>query len=226
MIASGTEPRRRLAGPGHFGNLLAIRIRRLALPAAVAFAAILPAATEAVAESWTLRSGEVRVQCRLTVGGSFEVVTSMISGSLRQEAPGAPGYSGALRVALATLDSGIELRDAHLRETYLEVDRGEGFREAVLTDLRLEDPLPVGAGDHATGFTGKLSLHGAERTVEGAAEIRRRGGEVRVEARFPLRLDDFEIAPPRYLGVGVRDSIRILVTFEAEVQDLIGESRR
>ena len=235
VIATGTESRGGPAAGGRsrtrirlagIGNLPAPRTRRFAVPAGIALAAMLPAATGAAAESWTVRSGEVRVQCRLTVGGSFEVVTSTISGSLRQEAPEAPGYSGALRVALDTLDSGIGLRNRHLRETYLEVDRGERFREAVLTELRLAEALPVGARDHETGFSGTLTLHGVERTIEGAAEIRRGGGEVRVEARFPLSLEDFEIAPPRYLGVGVRDSIRVVVTFEAAVGDLAGETRR
>ncbi len=175
------------------------------------------AAAAAAGESWTVASGEVRVRCRLTVGGSFDAVTPEISGSLLLDDAGGPGVSGQLRVRLDALDTGMELRNAHLRETYLEVDRGEEFREAVLTAVELGEPFPPGARDHETGFAGLLSLHGMERWVEGEARLVRRDGRVRVEAGFPLSLAEFAIPPPRYLGVGVRDEIRITVTFDAAI---------
>ncbi len=175
------------------------------------------AAAAAAGESWTVASGEVRVRCRLTVGGSFDAVTPEISGSLLLDDAGGPRVSGQLRVRLDSLDTGMELRNAHLRETYLEVDRGEEFREAVLTAVELGEPFPPGARDHETGFAGLLSLHGMERWVEGEARLVRRDGRVRVEAGFPLSLGEFAIPPPRYLGVGVRDEIRITVTFDAAI---------
>lgn len=184
---------------------------------AIAAAALLLAAAAVGAESWNLTSGEVRVRCRLTVGGSFDAVTSRISGALRLEDGGAPGLPGQVRVRLDSLDTGMGLRNRHLRETYLEVDRGEEFREAVLIEVELADPLPSGAGDHETGFAGLLSLHGMERPVKGEARIMRRDGRVRVEAEFPLSLAEFAIPPPRYLGVGVRDEIRITVSFDAAI---------
>ncbi len=185
--------------------------------AALALASLALAAAAAAGESWTLTSGEVRVRCRLTVGGSFEAVTSRISGALRLENAGAPGVPGQVRVSLDSLDTGIELRNRHLRETYLEVGRGEQFREAVLTAVELAEPFPPGARDHETGFTGLLSLHGRERRVEGEARLQRRGGRVRVEAEFRLSLAEFAIPPPRYLGVGVRDEVWITVIFDAAI---------
>ena len=184
---------------------------------AAAAAALLIAAPAVGAESWNLTSGEVRVRCRLTVGGTFDAVTSRISGALRLEEGGAAGLPGAVRVRLDSLDTGIGLRNRHLRETYLEVDRGEEFREAVLTGVELAGPFPSGARDHETAFAGLLSLRGIERRVEGAARLVRGAGRVRVEAEFPLSLAEYGIPPPRYLGVGVRDEVRITVTFRAAV---------
>ena len=190
--------------------------------AAAAAAALLIAAPAAGAESWNLTSGEVRVRCRLTVGGSFDAVTSRISGALRLEEGGAAALPGQVRVRLDSLDTGIGLRNRHLRERYLEVDRGEGFREAVLIGVELADPFPSGARDHETAFAGLLSLHGMERRVEGAARLVRGAGRVRVEAEFPLSLAEYGIPPPRYLGVGVRDEVRITVTFDAAVEPAPG----
>ena len=182
--------------------------------AALALASLALAVT-AAGESWRLTSGEVRVRCRLTVGGSFDAVTSQISGSLVLDDAGGPGVSGQLRVRLDALDTGMELRNAHLRETYLEVARGDEFREAVLTAVELAEPFPPGVRGHETGFAGLLSLHGMERRIEGGARLVRRDGRVRVEAEFPLSLAEFAIPPPRYLGVGVRDEVRITVAFDA-----------
>lgn len=191
--------------------------RRFAAIAAVALASFAIEAAAARPESWSLTSGEVRVRCRLTVGGSFDAITSEISGALRLEGAAVREVSGRVRVRLDALDTGIGLRNTHLRETYLEVDRGEEFREAVLTGVELAEPFPPGARAHETGFAGLLSLHGVERRVEGDARLVRRAGSVRVEAEFPLSLAAFDIPPPRYLGVGVRDEIGIRVRFDATI---------
>ena len=162
-----------------------------------------------------MASGDVRVRCRLTVGGSFDAVTSAISGTLWSDAADAASYAGALRVDLATLDSGIGLRNSHLRDNYLEVERGPEFRQAVLSGIRLDEPLPADANRHETAFAATLSLHGVQRSVDGDAELRRRNGRIEVEATFPVSLEAFDIPPPRYLGVGVRDEVEITVAFDA-----------
>ena len=188
--------------------------------AALAVAALVFAVTAGAEEPWTVTSGEVRVRCRLTVGGSFDAVTSQISGAIQLDDADGPRAPGQLRVRLDSLDTGIELRNRHLRETYLEVGRGEPFREAVLTAVELAEPVPPGVRDHESAFRGLLSLHGMERRVEGEARLLRRGGWVRVEAEFALSLAEFAIPPPRYLGVGVRDEVRITVTFDAGIPSI------
>ena len=189
--------------------------------AAIALAALTltGARAAAAAESWDVSSGDIEVRCRLTVGGSFNAVTTALSGTLRRTAPSGTDYSGELRVDLTTLDSGIELRNSHLRDNYLEVERGPEFREAVLSDIVLADPLPDGAGRHDTAFSGTLSLHGVQRPIEGDVELRRRDGRMRGSATFSLSLEAFGIPPPRYLGVGVRDTVEVAVAFDATPAD-------
>jgi polyisoprenoid-binding protein YceI len=177
------------------------------------------------AESWNVAGGEVRVRCRMTVGGSFDAVTSDVSGTLQRGPSDLGSYTGALRVALATLDTGIGLRNEHLRSTYLELDRGPEFHHAVLSGIVLDEPPPAGNGGHETGFSGTLTLHGVQRAVEGEAELRRRGGRMQVEAQFSLSLDAFDIPPPRYLGIGVRDTIEVTVRFEATDGEISSDGR-
>lgn len=171
------------------------------------------------AESWSVAAGNVEVRCRMTVGGSFNIVTTALSGALQLSDPAGADYAGELRVDLTTLDSGLDLRNSHLRDTYLEVERGPEFQSTVLSDLVLDDPLPAGAGRHETRFSATLALHGVQRPVEGEADLRRRDGQVAVEATFAISLEAFDIPPPRYLGVGVRDTVEVTVTFDAARAD-------
>jgi polyisoprenoid-binding protein YceI len=172
---------------------------------------------------WRVEAPSVRVICPLTIGGSFEARTSALAGTLALGAPRAP-LVGDLSVDLRTLDTGIALRDTHLRDSYLEVDKGEGFDRALLSNVVVPEDLASFAG--RTTFSGNLRLHGATRSVEGEAELARHGPSLRVSASFPVVLADFGIAPPRYLGVGVRDRVQVRVTFLAVSSSLSGAPAR
>jgi polyisoprenoid-binding protein YceI len=173
--------------------------------------------------AWTISTGAVTVSCPLTVGGSFEAKTTALSGRLSADTTKPGRFAGELAVDLATLDSGISLRNTHMRENYLEVGKGEGYQRAVLKDIVLAGD-PFGSG--ATTFTATLSLHGIERPVRGSARVARADGGARVEAAFPVVLPDHGIAKPRYLGVGVRDEVQVKVKFQASAGETAAGSSR
>jgi polyisoprenoid-binding protein YceI len=193
-----------------------ITVRRIRRRAAAAFAALALLSLgvdgrAAEAPSYRVLRGEVRVVCPLTVGGVFETKTTSIAGTVGV-AEGTPAaLSGELAVDLSTLDTGIELRNTHLRETYLEVLRGAEFTSAVLSGVCL-DKAGTSAFRGQTPFAGTLLLHGTRRPVAGQAEIRSEGKDVRVLASFPLRIDDYGIASPRYLGVGVKNEVQVKIS--------------
>jgi polyisoprenoid-binding protein YceI len=181
---------------------------------ALALAAAGIAAPAAQAPAWRVGTGEVVVRCPLTVGGSFEAKTSALSGHVAAD-PAQPGrLAGELSVDLTTLDSGIGLRNTHMREKYLETGRGDGFNRAVLDDIRLGVP-DVAAFAGTTSFSGTLLVHGTRKPVRGDARLARSGSDVRVEATFPVTLPEFGVPKPRYLGVGVKDQVQVRVTFTA-----------
>jgi hypothetical protein len=161
---------------------------------------------------WPIMRGDVRVTCPLTVGGTFEATTDSLKGTLSVSSFGPAALAGSLIVDLKTLDTGIPLRNEHLRDRYLEVGRGKGYEEAELTDIRLTE-VTSASYQGRSPFTGMLSLHGTKKEVSGVAVIRRDKSQVRVEAAFPIVLDDFTIARPRYLGVGVKDRVQVNVEF-------------
>jgi polyisoprenoid-binding protein YceI len=178
--------------------------------------ALLASTLLAQAPAWQVARGQVAVRCPLTVGGSFDARTDAISGRLAADPARPSAFAGEVSVDLQTLDTGIGLRNTHLRENYLEVGRGNGYDRAVLSEIVLASG-DASTFDGRTRFAGVLTLHGTRKPVNGEARIRRERGGAEVEAEFPVSLPAHGIAEPRYLGVGVRDEVQVKVTFTAAV---------
>jgi len=162
------------------------------------------------ADGYKVNSAEVVVVCPLTVGGSFEAKTKSVSGEVAASATEPGHLSGAVRVDLQTLETGIAVRDRHMRETYLEVEKGPEFAVATVDEIRVEKL------DGKSKFSGTLLLHGQRQAVTGTAELQQRDGRIRVQAQFPIKVSAFQIPKPTYLGVGVRDEIQIKVVMTVE----------
>jgi polyisoprenoid-binding protein YceI len=162
-------------------------------------------------EPYSVAGGKITVVCSLTVGGNFEATTKSLSGELSvpPAAGDAVAIQGTFQVDFQTLETGIGLRDRHMRRAYLEVDKGQEFSMGTLSNLRIEKL------EGKTTFKGTLRLHGQYKDVSGTAELQRRDRSIRVQARFPLRLSEFQIPTPAYLGVGVRDEVQVNVTLTA-----------
>ena len=168
------------------------------------------AATRAHAsDAYRISGGEVTVMCPLTVGGSFEAKTKSVSGDVTPDGDQSGAVRGTLHVDLQTLETGIGIRDRHMKNNYLEVEKGAGFSTATIDDIRVEKL------DGKSTFTGVLTLHGQKKKISGAADLQQRDGRIKVQAQFALKVSDFEIPAPTYLGVGVRDEIQIKVSLMA-----------
>jgi polyisoprenoid-binding protein YceI len=173
---------------------------------------------------WRVVRGEVRVLCPMTIGGSFEAKTKSLTGTVTLAASHPVLLAGDLTVDLEDLDTGIDLRNEHLRNTYLEVSKDAAYERAVLSEVKLGDVEPE-AFQGRTAFSGVFTLHGVKKTVTGQADIRREGASVRVEASFPVTIADYAIAKPRYLGVGVKDEVQVKVSLVAAPVESAGTSR-
>ena len=169
-------------------------------------------ATVVTPTTWRVEQGAIRVICPMTIGGSFDAKTTALSGSVTAGASGSQRFDGSLAVNLRTLDTGIGLRNEHLRENYLEVDKGQGFDTATLSEIDLNGLNPH-APEGKGSFTGLLSLHGVTTAVTGAVDVRQEGAGFRVKASFPVDLSDYSIPKPRYLGIGVKDIVQVEVAF-------------
>lgn len=181
------------------------RYGAVGLLALVALTGMTPSAMGAEAANYRVADAEVTIVCPLTVGGSFEAKSKDLRGEVvaRGDQPGA--IDGALHVNLQTLSTGIGLRDRHMRDNYLEVQKGPEYATATLEQIRIERLQGT------TTLKGVLRLHGQRREISGTAAMKEQDGRIRVQAQFPLKVSEFEIPKPSYLGVGMRDEIEIKV---------------
>jgi polyisoprenoid-binding protein YceI len=178
------------------------------------FVVLAGAVSTAAGTTWRAGQADVRVSCPLTIGGSFQAKTSALSGVLTPSSSRPSSYDGSLVVDLRTIDTGIDLRNEHLREKYLEVDKAAGYDKATLSEVDLKGVSPDAPEGKGT-FTGSFMLHGTKKTVSGPVEVRKAGSGVRVKASFPVNLSEYNIPEPRYLGVGVKNTVQVEVTFVA-----------
>ncbi|MFI5007666.1 MAG: YceI family protein [Solirubrobacterales bacterium] len=125
--------------------------------------------------------------------------------------------SGSMSVDLTSLETGIGLRDRHMKENYLQVDR---YPRAVLTLRPLDSklvPSGVASGPVNVPFEGTLLLHGVEKPVAGHARISRDADQVTANAVFSIKLGEFGIDVPKYLGITVAEKVEVKATFSAHV---------
>jgi polyisoprenoid-binding protein YceI len=123
------------------------------------------------------------------------------------------GTTLKITVPLGTLQTGIALRDRHMREKYLQVDK---YPDAVLEVPWSGVKLP---GDGQTGegtAPGKMTIHGKSKDVQVKYRIVRAGNRYQVTGNVPVNLKDYDIEAPSYMGLTVQPDIETSASFTAE----------
>jgi polyisoprenoid-binding protein YceI len=121
--------------------------------------------------------------------------------------------SGLFVFDLNKLSTGIEMRDTHMKEKYLQTER---YKDAKLTIDSVVLPAGWTPEKPSTGeqpFEGKLSLHGVEKPLKGTFKIDDGGGagKVPVHAEFAIKLSDYSIDIPTYAGIKIADEVKVQV---------------
>jgi len=119
-----------------------------------------------------------------------------------------------IAVALANLDTGIALRNKHMRDKYLEVAK---FPRAELVIARSDLKLPTEAspGAQAQGTApASMTMHGTTKPVTVTFSVKRAAGtSFEVEGTTKVDMKEFGIDVPSYLGVTVKPGVDIAARF-------------
>jgi polyisoprenoid-binding protein YceI len=179
------------------------------LGVAVFCAALALGSTLASADAWTIDPGKSPVGFVAVGKPGFLKIKGEGAQLVGSATLDAGKLSGTFTVALARLTTGIDLRDEHMKEKYLEVAK---FPDAALTI----DPLSVNAGSGEYSFTGKLTIKGNSKPVAGLLELDLQSERASGTAEFTVKISDYpEIGVPSHLGVTVAESVDVRLEFAA-----------
>jgi len=133
----------------------------------------------------------VVVKVSLFPVGSFDMESDQING---KGVKNGNTYSAKeLKVPLASLKTGISLRDEHLREKLLEKEHPY----ISVTDITASDGKGVGT----------INVKGTSKQIKFTYKD---AGDGTAEAKFPLNLPDFKIEGISFKGVGVEDEVQVI----------------
>lgn len=116
---------------------------------------------------------------------------------------------GNVTVDLRSLDTGIDLRNKHMRENHLHTD---SFPNAVFElDSVAGEGASVGVPASIT-LHGKMTIHGTTKGISTPATITGLGSnEIRVQAEFPLKITEYGVPRPEFLFLKLAEEVRIVV---------------
>lgn len=144
----------------------------------------------------------------------FQGVTDRIDGYVLLDGEGVrevrspTGTQVYFEVELASLDTGIALRDRHMRDDYLEVD------EHPYAAFRGEVVAIVGDGaSFQVEADGTFTLHGIERPQRLRCRVTPDAGSLQVGCRFQVRLEDHGIPIPRLMFMKLAEETEVELAF-------------
>lgn len=141
---------------------------------------------------------------------SFEGKTSNIDGYVTWQGENpADGSEFYFEVDLASLDTGIGLRNRHMRDNYLETEKYpyavfQGSVSAV-TESTADSTILTAKG--------KMTIHGVEKEMEIPVTGRIVGDTYTATASFDIDLNDHKIKIPKLMFMKISNIIRINLLF-------------
>ena len=127
--------------------------------------------------------------------------------------------TGAVTFSLDKLETGIKLRDKHMKNKYLQVSQ---FPSATLNITQLKLPESFYKNDEVTlddlPMTGLFKVHGVEKQIKGAVSLVRKGKSIKLKAQFPISLSEHNIDIPSFMGITVAKEVTVYTDLEAHLE--------
>jgi polyisoprenoid-binding protein YceI len=131
-----------------------------------------------------------------------------ITGTTNQVNVKEDGANVVVTVALGNLDTGIALRNKHMKEKYLETDK---FPNAELVVAK----TAIKADGSGTA-QGTMKIHGKSKEVSFTYNAKKNGAAIAVDGAAHINMKEFGVEVPSYLGVTVKPEVDINVKFNAQ----------
>lgn len=149
----------------------------------------------------------IQFSARATLG-DFQGVTHSIDGEIKLQKLTNTNFGTIyFKVYLDSIDTGINLRNIHMREDYLETSRypAAEFSGSIIKII------PVDYTKSKVLAKGILNIHGVQKEINVDGFIFNYGNLYKLQTEFALLLSDFKINQPTFIINTVEDKIDISV---------------
>lgn len=119
--------------------------------------------------------------------------------------------SGTILVDLNKLNTGIDLRDEHLKEKYLHVNQ---HPEAKL----IIQPIELSEGTQTKSVTATLHFHGKSKQLKIPMTVMKQNSQLKISSDFELLLSDFGVELPSFQGITAANKVSLKVNSEIEIK--------
>ncbi len=107
-------------------------------------------------------------------------------------------------------ETGIKLRDDHLRDTI----EAEKYPNAVIVVPKASLKFPADQKTLRSSAAGRLTFHGQTRPVQFAYQATRTGSDYHVKGKLSFKITDFGLEKPCHLGQCVDETVKIKSSFK------------
>ncbi len=125
---------------------------------------------------------------------------------------------GTFRFSLDKLDTGIKLRNEHMKKKYLKTDQ---YPEAQFSFTRIDLPkefhLKEPFSKENISYEGTLLLHGVQKPISGNLNMDQTKDRLNSQAEFEIALKDFQIETPTFKGISVTDKVQVKVSLDLPI---------
>jgi polyisoprenoid-binding protein YceI len=140
----------------------------------------------------------------------IEGITDRIDGYLYWEGSDYTNNSEIyLEVDLNSLDTGIGLRNRHMRENYLETDRFPitHFKGKVINGAASNDSTV------SIEAEGVIFIHGVEKPINVKGSLIKKGNGFRIKTNFEVKLSDFQVEIPSIMFYKIDEIMDLVLDF-------------
>lgn len=140
----------------------------------------------------------------------IEGVTNNIDGYIYLPDPFTADSSEVyFEVDLRTLDTGIGLRNRHMRDNYLETDKYPyASFKGIITQRAEKDENSFELKVH-----GEMQIHGVSKEMELTGIMQKYGDDLKIISRFEVKLSDHNINIPRFMFLKIDETMKIELEF-------------
>ncbi|MBE2190018.1 MAG: YceI family protein, partial [Candidatus Kapabacteria bacterium] len=140
---------------------------------------------------------------------SFDGVTNKIDGYLYMKSDNLKDAEIYFEVDLNSVDTGIGLRNRHMREDYLHTDKYQFTNfKGNLTTIK-----EVSQTEFDVVASGKMFIHGVTREISINGKIYKVPNGYQLKSQFIVKLTDYNIKVPKFMFVRISEDIQLTLDF-------------